>query len=1136
MLLLEFGKIEVNISAMSSGEKKGGKGKAPSRPRQSKAPLNDHRFRGEGVKFKCKIVGSVDVTSAKGDSVCTEAIKKLKMQALKLNKESGEHKQKVLMYVNLKGIRIVDEKTQKVQHEHPINKISFITHDPDDKRTFGYVCSQPCTTGHKLYAIKSEKPAAAVTGTLYELFQIVFKMRKEAGLTKKVPNSSQVQKSPQVSNGPNVNSLQNSDGIYEVPYKDGNNKEVQPSGHSDNVYTEPLPPSEKNEPHYKVPNSDNPPLYAVPSSKRLNNGGDEEKINDTFKSSPLLSRLQSFDKEPDQVSQTSVPGSPFPTHDNSSDKAFFSPSVFEAVPSESGIGDTVSIASSADISVLRSDSVSSGSSGTRSQNSRSNSFIHQTAEGIQPGNASTFNDAGKIGTTAAGSDHDQPADNQSQENFSVGFPSLGHMEETWQEANAEDSKVQVVDTSTSNTELFTRTSDPFASTNNDEETLTVSGEGFFTESFAKFDSAFGDSTGGSQVKDDFSSSDPFAPSGEGDIKNAETSFKAAFSLEKFAPSQLNTDTTLDDSPREMGEGEVEQVAIHVENSFGSVSWDNNSFTEKENEPWPSSAEKSDEDKGLSNETCSEGLAIGTTESESQPIETQVTATSKIQQFSWAESFTSDDTAVTAKADPNKSALFSWDDAFGTVHEESKSSSGQPFNAFSWDDAFGEKNSDASGSPFDSSAFGDAFESSGKVESSNDKNVTSISDAQFPVADSDLMTPLPSQAAGSSANDEEAEKELTSASIDPFDEFDISPVTPEANPKIVTPEETSGTYKSDIINAFGEVPTLKENLSFEQNPKDNADVKETEESTEEITEESNEESTKDAEEEELKEGQPPGLQIKESGLSLSERPISPTAPPPLPPRPVVSAPPLPMRPSGSSSTGSPVKTPISSQLSVESPPSNSSQQGKKGSAKKAPPPPPPRVDLNEKSAVVYSNQKENFPDPFSSDFFENNVLGNNNGEANSEWTTSWPNLPEVPLKKKSYDQPDPFSDSFFTNFDFNQKSAGSNELKDNSDPFTTSNSSSEPFPAVFGGDDLFAAFTPAKVDVPFGEGGPFQNDLSDSFSAFPSGDPFGDISDPFADKGPFSDDPFGDSPTKPGNGVSLTLNESLSASDEADSFA
>ena len=34
------------------------------------------------------------------------------MQALKVHKESGEHKQKIVMYITLKGIRIVDEKTQ----------------------------------------------------------------------------------------------------------------------------------------------------------------------------------------------------------------------------------------------------------------------------------------------------------------------------------------------------------------------------------------------------------------------------------------------------------------------------------------------------------------------------------------------------------------------------------------------------------------------------------------------------------------------------------------------------------------------------------------------------------------------------------------------------------------------------------------------------------------------------------------------------------------------------------------------------------------------------------------------------------------------------------------------------------------
>ena len=49
---------------------------------------------------------------------------------------------------------------QKAQYEHPINKISFITHDPEDKKIFGYVCSQPCSTGHKLFAIKSDKPVS----------------------------------------------------------------------------------------------------------------------------------------------------------------------------------------------------------------------------------------------------------------------------------------------------------------------------------------------------------------------------------------------------------------------------------------------------------------------------------------------------------------------------------------------------------------------------------------------------------------------------------------------------------------------------------------------------------------------------------------------------------------------------------------------------------------------------------------------------------------------------------------------------------------------------------------------------------------------------------------------------------------
>ena len=55
---------------------------------------------------------------------------------------------------------------QLVVHDHVINKVSYITHDPEDKRTFGYIVSVPgCTTGHQLFALKTEKPVCTATST-----------------------------------------------------------------------------------------------------------------------------------------------------------------------------------------------------------------------------------------------------------------------------------------------------------------------------------------------------------------------------------------------------------------------------------------------------------------------------------------------------------------------------------------------------------------------------------------------------------------------------------------------------------------------------------------------------------------------------------------------------------------------------------------------------------------------------------------------------------------------------------------------------------------------------------------------------------------------------------------------------------
>lgn len=790
--------------------------------------------------------------------------------------------------------------------------------------------------------------------------------------------------------------------------------------------------------------------------------------------------------------------------------AFFSSSVFDTAPAESGTGDTVSVASSADISVLRSDSVSSGSSETWSRNSRSNSFIHQTVEGTQPRFSATLADSPAIGISkTATSDHDPLAYN------------VGYKDESERNVNAESSSTQ--EDTKSNPDPLSGTSDPFASTNEDERTAADFG-GFSTEPFAAFDSAFGDRPTDSIVKDDFRpSGDPFAPSSE-DLSisesaegfSSETSFEVAFSSEPFSTSQPNTATIPYESQKERDEIKNKNETRHDESAVVSFPWDN-SFAEPEEGYGPNSEKKTDEESSTS-------YVGGLSKREPQHIATQEDLSSKNPSFSWEESFNADEMDVTAKSAPTTS--ISWVDAFGAAPQESTESSHQAFDSFSWDDAFCEKNPNTTGSPFESPPFDDTFGSSVKDESSKEKTVLCDPDTQQvmekPVSDSAFVALASSQAEGSDTEDETATKKFAAATTDPFDEFRIEFGTPAPKTEIMAPEETSNSHDSDTIS-IGEVSTLNEKSSV-QNANDRNEVEQNDEIASDAEDQQFESTVKNStaereeEEEEVKEERPAGLQIQESILSV--RPHSPTAPPPLPPRPVVSAPPLPMRPSGSNSTTSPAKSPLISELSVESPPTDSPNQGKKSSAKKTPPPPPPRVDLNEKPGVISLIQQDHFPDPFGSDAFENK-FGNKNDVGHFEWTMSWPNAPEVSPKEKSYDKPDPFSDSFFTDFHFGQKSESSKELSDNPDPFGTSNSSSEPFPVAFQSEDLFAVFTPAKVDVVFREGDPFQND---SFSALPSSDPFCDITDPFADKGVLNDNLFGDSPSIPHTGESLTLNE------------
>ncbi|NXF42020.1 DAB2 protein, partial [Nyctibius bracteatus] len=130
----------------------------PSKKEKKKGPEKTNesllaRFKGDGVRYKAKLIGIDDVCpGARGDKMSQDSMMKLKGMAVAACSQ-GQHKQKIWVNISLSGIKIVDEKTGVIEHEHPVNKISFIARDVTDNCAFGYICRGEGQ--HQFFAIKT---------------------------------------------------------------------------------------------------------------------------------------------------------------------------------------------------------------------------------------------------------------------------------------------------------------------------------------------------------------------------------------------------------------------------------------------------------------------------------------------------------------------------------------------------------------------------------------------------------------------------------------------------------------------------------------------------------------------------------------------------------------------------------------------------------------------------------------------------------------------------------------------------------------------------------------------------------------------------------------------------------------------
>ena len=782
--------------------------------------------------------------------------------------------------------------------------------------------------------------------------------------------------------------------------------------------------------------------------------------------------------------------------------------MFESAQNMEGMAETTSLASAADVHVFRSDSVSSASSEafeSRNADSRSSSLNQPPGnETLSPVNQSsgsfqvafsTVNDSATVNFSEIQSDTSEKATGDG--NVPLDFTPSD----------------KACKCGTQNVPL---NHDPFAPA----EIITGKESSIApeaTDSFAAFDVAFG----GVEARRDEEGereniavyNDPFAPSEGFKWTNAsETAkgFDADFDSTQFPSSSLNLD--LSEGPiQETNElDNKEEPSQDTEQQF-SVSWDN----------------------------------VFVAEETSSAVEELQNLEVSDQQRSWKETFTSDTSDESSKRDFTPSTPFSWDEAFGTATSETADSPSTNIvqDTFSWDDAFGKNVAESSPLEFDSSPFDDAF-SAAFVEKKI-SHLTSKSEPDMPQASKPKHAPLsgdteitvsafPSIHSDSSENIADSQNPLSSK--DDYDELSLGFSSSAAGiekrdaelskPVVQVSDAKMGVPSSELPDEFqADFSQLSSGVSLENSEKP-AFAKDFKKETgldcdtqwpmrnddcfTDVKQDSYDEKT------ELVLGDEPKIP------SLKQ-PASASIPPPLPPRPIVSPPPLPARPtslSSASSCTSTGKSPGSPQMATESPKSNSPYQLKKGWGKKPPPAPPPRVDLHEKP-------KESSKMDASENLFSSGVLG---GIIEGSGTTTKHESPllntpwrDVCLEDKRSGVSDPFSEDFFTNFDFPQETSGTSAASSDNDPFA-STQSVDPFAAPFGDQDVFSSFPPAQRDSSLDDLDPFSGDLSDSFAVFPCKDPFSDISDPFADRGVLSNDPFGDSPRKVNPGEAISLSE------------
>ncbi|XP_069835499.1 disabled homolog 1 isoform X6 [Dendropsophus ebraccatus] len=275
--------VAVKTSAKKESKKKG--------QDRSEATLIK-RFKGDGVRYKAKLIGIDEVSAARGDKLCQDSMMKLKGIAAGA-RSKGEHKQKVFLTVSFGGIKIFDEKTGILHHHHAVHEISYIAKDITDHRAFGYVCGKE--GNHRFVAIKTAQAAEPVILDLRDLFQLIYELKQREEMEKKAQKDKQCEQAVYQT----ILEEDVDDPVYQYIVFEAGHESIRDPDTEESIYQ--VPTSHKKE-----------GVYDVPKSQPISNGdliSFDENPCDVIEAVTQLALFGDMSTPPD-VTSPSTPATP----------------------------------------------------------------------------------------------------------------------------------------------------------------------------------------------------------------------------------------------------------------------------------------------------------------------------------------------------------------------------------------------------------------------------------------------------------------------------------------------------------------------------------------------------------------------------------------------------------------------------------------------------------------------------------------------------------------------------------------------------------------------------------------------------------------------------------------------------------